>query len=256
MFAKDFRAWAKEMLKGHWLVAGIVGVVGTLLTGGLDLVSGMTSNPLLSVEGSAEVTDKAWSFGPWTMEPSNFGLLDFIPRDTWALMVTITIVSVLLAIVVGGAVLLGQATFYLNLINRRKARFGDLFSQFHRLWDGLRMQILVGLLVLLWSLLLFIPGIIATYRYAMVSYLMAEFPELRVRDAIRESKRLMHGNKWRLFCLHFSFIGWSLLAMFTPLSIGYFWLNPYRAAAEIGFYMDVTGRSQLRQQSPSMNMEF
>ena len=34
---------------------------------------------------------------------------------------------------------------------------------------------------------------------------------MTAREAIRESKELMRGNKWRLFCLEFSFIGWELL---------------------------------------------
>lgn len=259
MFARDFRAWAREILKGRWAVAGAVCLVGTLLGGGLDLVSGVGGGSRINYEASAEasaaVSDYAWQFGPYTLEPNNAGLLDFIPRDMWAMMVTITIATALLAIVIGGAVTLGMATFNLNLINRRQARFGDLFSQFHRLGTGFCMQFMMGLLVILWSLLFIIPGIIAAYSYAMTPYLMAEFPELRVRDAIRESKRLMRGNKWRLFCLQFSFIGWELLGSLT-MGIGYFWINPYRMAAETAFYMDVTGRGQLRHIAQSSNWEF
>ena len=74
-------------------------------------------------------------------------------------------------------------------------------------------------------------------------------------DAIRESKRLMRGNKWRLFCLQFSFIGWDLLGAMT-MGIAYLWVNPYRAAAEMAFYMDVTGRGQLRNYLPNYGAEF
>ena len=107
------------------------------------------------------------------------------------------------------------------------------------------MNFMMGLFVFLWTLLFVFPGIVAAYRYAMVPYLMAEFPELRVMEAIRESKRLMKGNKWRLFCLHFSFIGWDLLCTLT-MGIGYLWLNPYRMVAETAFYMEVTGRGAVR----------
>ena len=74
-------------------------------------------------------------------------------------------------------------------------------------------------------------------------------------DAIRESKRLMRGNKWRLFCLGFSFIGWELLGALT-MGIGYFWINPYRQMAETAFYMHVTGRDGMRNWHPTGTQEF
>ena len=73
---------------------------------------------------------------------------------------------------------------------------------------------------------------------------MAEFPDLRVMDALRESNRLMRGNKWRLFCLEISFFGWMLLGSLTV--IGSLWVNPYMDAARAAFYMDVTGRGPHR----------
>ena len=73
---------------------------------------------------------------------------------------------------------------------------------------------------------------------------MAENPNMGVMEGISRSKELMAGNKWRLFCLHLSFIGWDLLCAFT-LGIGYLWLMPYRNAAETAFYLEVTGRTNV-----------
>ena len=50
----------------------------------------------------------------------------------------------------------------------------------------------------------------------------------------------MYGNRWRLFCLHFSFIGWQILASLT-FGIGNFWLNPYREISVAAFYREVSG---------------
>ena len=58
---------------------------------------------------------------------------------------------------------------------------------------------------------------------------------------MRESKRLMRGNKWRLFCLQLSFLGWLLLGCLT-LGIGLLWVYPYQSAAEAAFYLEITGR--------------
>jgi uncharacterized membrane protein len=96
-----------------------------------------------------------------------------------------------------------------------------------------------GLLIILWSLLLVIPGIIAAYRYAMASYIMAQNPEIGALDAIERSKAMMNGNKLRLFCLQLSFIGWMLLSALT-LGIGYIFLRPYMQAAYAAFYLDIS----------------
>lgn len=224
MLAKDFRSWARENLRGHWGSAVAVGFVATLLTGG----SGLT----------VQISDLEEMF-------SGFNLSEFLSNEIVTMLLTVSVIVFLIAFVIGGVVRFGQCSFHLNLINHREARFSDLFSQFYRIWDGIRMQIVMGFFVFLWSLLLFIPGIIASYRYAMVPYLMAEFPDLKVMEAMRESKRLMAGNKGRLFCLHLSFIGWALLSALT-LGIGTLWLTPYSTAAETAFYMSVTGREGIR----------
>ena len=70
---------------------------------------------------------------------------------------------------------------------------------------------------------------------------MAEHPEIGVMEAISQSKALMRGNKWRLFCLQLSFIGWGILSTLT-MGIGNLWLAPYRNAAETAFYLELTGR--------------
>ena len=173
-----------------------------------------------------------------------------------------------LQLIVGGAVQLGYAHFNLNLVDGNDAAISDLFSQKDRLWDGFCMNFLQGLYTALWSLLLVIPGIVKTYSYAMTPYIMAEHPSLTVNEAITESRRIMDGNKWRLFCLDFSFIGWELLCalplyagyflilryfsgseamaismvllLTIPLSIGFFFVRPYEEAAWAAFYRDIT----------------
>ena len=85
-----------------------------------------------------------------------------------------------------------------------------------------------------------IPGIIAAYSYAMTGYILAEHPELTAGEAIDRSKQMMYGNRWRLFCLQFSFIGWDILSSLS-LGIGTLWLRPYKQAATAAFYRDISG---------------
>ena len=145
----------------------------------------------------------------------------------------------LIHFVVGGAITLGYVKFNLNLIDHKPATFVQLFSEFHRFGAGFVMQLLRGIYTFLWSLLFVIPGIYAAYGYAMTPYILLENPEMTANEAITKSKELMYGNRWRLFCLEISFIGWSLLAALFTLGIGFFWLVPYMEASFAAFYREI-----------------
>lgn len=83
-----------------------------------------------------------------------------------------------------------------------------------------------------------IPVLIWYYAVSLTPYLAHDRKELSIRECMKESKRLMKGHKWQLFCLHMSFIGWSLLSMLT-CGIGALWLQPYTSMATAIFYEDV-----------------
>lgn len=220
MTSSDLRAQARRSLRGKWGVAVAVSFVMILLGGGVSIPGNSSGDGVGS------------------------GYLESI-LDIRVLSVLLTVgtVMTLIRIIIGGALTLGNDSFYTKLVKGGPVRFGDLFGYFHQLWRGFCMQFVVNLFTVLWTLLFIIPGIVAGYSYAMVPYLMAEFQDLGVMDALRESKRIMKGNRFRLFCLRLSFIGWALLSMLS-LGIGFLWLSPYTEAAEAAFYMDVTGRSQ------------
>lgn len=93
-------------------------------------------------------------------------------------------------------------------------------------------QFLRGLFTFLWTLLFVIPGIVKSYEYYMIPYLLAENPAMEREEAFRISKQMMHGNKWAAFVLDLSFIGWIILDAITFGLVGLFWLNPYRYATK------------------------
>ena len=142
--------------------------------------------------------------------------------------------------------------FNLELIDHNDAGFEHLFKYFPWWANAVCTRLLKGLYVFLWSLLLVIPGIVASYSYAMTEYILAEHPEMTASEAIAASKEMMSGNRWRLFCLHVSFIGWAILCAFT-LGIGNLWLNPYKNAATAAFYREISGTEQPTIQSPQDN---
>lgn len=224
LVSKDFKQQALQALKGNWGIAVLTGLIATILGAATD--GGGNSGSV-----GSRLTDQD------TREalPSYFGV-------HFETVVTVVIFAMtiwfIVSIIIGGAITLGYVRFNLNLIDRTGASFGDLFSEFDRFGDGFFMQILIRVYTFLWTLLLIIPGIIASYSYAMTPYILLEHPELSANQAIKASKELMSGNRWRLFCLEFSFIGWTILSTLT-LGIGFLWLIPYMEASKAAFYRDL-----------------
>lgn len=72
----------------------------------------------------------------------------------------------------------------------------------------------------------------------MSNYILDDNPNMRPKDAIAMSVKLMKGNKFRLFCLHFSFIGWIFLSILT-CGILIFYVTPYIQVAQAAFYDDL-----------------
>ena len=148
--------------------------------------------------------------------------------------------GVLYYFILGSVVKVGYARFNLNLTAGEKPSFETLYSYFPH-WKTVAVaQLLQTVYILLWTCLLIIPGIVAGYSYAMTSYILAEHPELTASEAIAQSKAMMEGNRWRLFCLQFSFIGWSILCALT-LGLGNLALRPYEMAATAAFYREISG---------------
>lgn len=109
--------------------------------------------------------------------------------------------------------------------------------------DGL---VLSSLLVAVVALATSILQIWLNYRYRFCFTIMAEYPEIGVIDALRNSAQLMKGNKWKLFCLDFSFLGWILLSILT-CGIGVVFLTPYTEIATTAFYDGITNRQAAKE---------
>lgn len=114
--------------------------------------------------------------------------------------------------------------------------------------------LLAVLVLLLTATVTIVLSFVVQYRYAMSFLILAEYPEIGVVDAFRNSANLMRGNKWRLFCLQISFIGWVLLAACCTCGIGVMFLTPYMSAANAAFYDDIANRAAAREtEFPSLD---
>ncbi|MBR1861102.1 MAG: DUF975 family protein [Lachnospiraceae bacterium] len=93
------------------------------------------------------------------------------------------------------------------------------------------------LFIFLWSLLFIIPGIVKSYEYRMVPYLLSENPKMSKDEATKLSSRMMKGNKWKAFVLDLSFIGWHILSALTMDILGIFYVKPYQQATNAALYL-------------------
>ena len=151
--------------------------------------------------------------------------------------ITSTLGSMALYLVMG-PLLVGVMFFYLSLSRNHDTHIRDLFKGFKDYWRATGTYLLMVLFVVLWTILLIIPGIIAGLSYSQTFYILAEDDSIGPLEAIRKSKKMMYGYKWKLFCLGLRFIGWCLLSILT-LGIGFLWLFPYMVVSYAKFYDDV-----------------
>ena len=233
-FAEDFRREARNALTKKWSLAVGVGLVAYLLGGSVN------SNPQFKLTVDKAGLDVNLEYvGQKLFSVGSVDSVRMWIEDSTGFILLTGIVMSAVTIVLGSLIAIGYSRFNLNLIDRHPVAFENLFKYFSHCKTAVASRLLRALYIFLWSLLLLIPGIIAEYSYAMTDFILAENPNLTASEAIARSKDMMRGNRWRLFCLEFSFIGWDLLVILT-FGIGNLWLIPYKYAAKAAFYRDIS----------------
>lgn len=109
-------------------------------------------------------------------------------------------------------------------------------------FDGIKLftkslvtYLLMVLFIVLWTLLLIVPGIIAALSYSMSFYILADNPLLTPLEILDESRKMTYGYKWQLFYLFLWFLLLAVLCVLT-LGIGFLWLIPYVHITLAKFY--------------------
>lgn len=215
MTAKDYRAIAWGKVKANLVPAILAGLIALYLGGLL-----VASNPSFSFTWEG----KTYTLPNLMMWPIN--------------LLRLATILGLVQFVIGGVIRLGYCEFLLKQHDEKNPEIQDLFLWFGSFGKGFVLYLLEGLYIVLWTLCLIIPGIVASYRYAMAPFILAENPDMTPSEAIDASKEMMDGHKWELFCLDFSFIGWIILNGFT-LGLGSIVLNPYMNSARTAFYREL-----------------
>ena len=195
----EYRAQAREALQNRWGEAAIVSLV-------ILITALLISAPSFMAEWAGSIT---------------------------------TVLSVL--------VLPLQYAYYISLLERTRGSEEELTRftlqyALNKAYASTRFLV-AGLLIMLLSMAaaiftLGIGALIVKYMYAMVPYLLHDYPELTPREAMKISREMMSGQKWELFVLDLTFIGWMLLSILTA-GLGMIFVEPYMSTAHAVFYEDL-----------------
>lgn len=236
MTAKETRAQAREALSGQWgktilffIIYFIVTIVLSLVLGFIPFVGNVVET-IISVPLVIGLTSTLIKI----KRKEDFGYFDFINvaiemfGKSWGvvghtilkmLVPVISLVASIIIIVIGSVML--------------TASFSG-FSMF---------MIVVGIILYLVTLVWVITK---GYLYALTSAILADNEEMPTLDIVEKSETLMNGNRMKLFLLGLSFIGWGILSSLT-FGIGLIWLVPYMAIAQICFYDNLIGDTEIKE---------
>ena len=142
----------------------------------------------------------------------------------------------LLSLFVTPPIGVGLALFFLNIHSGNKLEIKTIFNPFKDVWlNSVLAYFMMIVIILIGFLLFFIPGVIATLMFSQVLYIIAEDNKIDPYNALVKSKKMMEGNKWKLFKIMLIIILLAIVCILT-LGIGFIWLAPYQNAVYAKFY--------------------
>jgi len=141
-----------------------------------------------------------------------------------------------LRLIFQGPISLGMVMFFLSLSRATNPEASLIFKGFDNWISAFLSLLAMSILILLWTILLIVPGIIATLSYSMTFFILADNPDLKPLEALRRSKHMMQGHKSEFFKLNLSFIGWLFLSVITCGILFILYVGPLYYATITEFY--------------------
>jgi uncharacterized membrane protein len=228
---------AKQNFKKDWFKSAVV----TIIMFGASLVSSILTVPQTVIMASGEqyVTTSTSSFLP-----------------------------MLLSVLVFSVLTVGGYRYFQKTRKNIHTDIGEVTGNFKdgNYWNLVKISFLKKVKIILWSCLFLIPGLIKTFEYFLIEYILAVRPDIDQKSAFSISKKLMDGHKMDAFVLGLSFIGWYFLSSFTFGLLNLAYVNPYLHATYNEFYSFlraegirngiITPMDLPDYEAPSMNMGF
>lgn len=233
----ELKSRAKACLRHYYWWAFLACLIAGLLGGGNDM-----GNFKFNASSSTKANSGAAGsyMGNTIPDAVNPRLLIGTLSIFLVVLLIICVVGFVWRTFVGSPIRVGCCRFFME--SREKMESAGIGRLFHVFESGkygnvVKTMFMRNLFIVLWTLLLVIPGIIKSYQYYLVPYIMQDDPRMNYRDALALSKDMMDGYKWNLFVLRLSFIGWEILGVLC-CGIGMAFVIPYEEATFAEFYAE------------------
>lgn len=231
---KELKTRAKSALKGSYWKAFIVSLV-------LSIVNGFSSD-----HGSGDGIIK------YRYENSEMGhylsnmkeeFFEFFFTSAFAIVIIGAILWIIFRVVLGYLLEIGGRKYFVKAAEDR-VNMNHLVYFFRKDYymNIVGTMFYRDVLLFFWTLLLIIPGIIKSYSYRMVPYILADNPQIGHERAITLSRDMTEGEKFNIFVLDLSFIGWYILGVLA-LFIGGLFVAPYENATNAELYLELRQRA-------------
>lgn len=246
---------AKEFLRNYFWQAFAVCLIVSILSSGFTVTykfdkDGYEDKPFYMSNSSIDLPQKHYyTIGPGDTDAQYLLLSSTVSSNVIRIALTPFIFMIVAAIALGRmlylifvahVLLVGRARYFLEGF-KGPSNIGTLFSPYTRgEWViTAKKMLIMKIYLLFWYLLFFIPGVVMSYAYRMVPYILSEDPTLPIEEAINKSKSMTNGIKMDMFVLDLSFIGWYLLTVFT-CGIGVPFVHTYYQTTLAKLYESLT----------------
>lgn len=126
--------------------------------------------------------------------------------------------------ILGMAVLFG-GIFLMEENSYKMSEFGEF------LWMFLLVMVVYAICITC-----FIPMYIKVLHYMCIPYILADKPDMPRKEVFELSKKMIQGDKWNVFVMHLSFIGWLILSGCTCYILHIFYVGPYMEYTNAAYY--------------------
>lgn len=247
---KELKTSAKDFLKENYWEAFIVCLIVVILTT-THINTNLTQEEFdfyMEKEGLIFMATKT----PIKLENMVFNFIASKTFNTPVIFISngfyfiLAITFLLFNIFIGSVLIVGQARFFFNGFrgDMNTKTLWSFFDYRDEYFNIVHTFFLRALYTLLWSLLLLIPGIIKTYEYRMVPYILANEGLMAPTDVIQKSREMTKGHKWDIFVLDLSFVLWDL-GGYLLLGLGTYFVMPYKEATYAKLYEALAGYNEI-----------
>lgn len=178
------------------------------------------------------------------LQDAFYGVIESMPDVSYYSRGTFGIILSLLISIMSIPLAAGYTNHILRESRGEEIHVGSLVFGFRVMWKTFAIAIITGLLGALGTVFFIVPGVILILRWSLAVFVLVDNPDLGPIACLRESARLMRGNKWRLFKLELSFFFWYLASGAVTYLLGVpllnVYLTPYLYLARAEFYKEIS----------------